>query len=123
MKVRVDHITKPLRGELKDAMKRAQRSFNDSKAAITDAVEDSTASINQTVEDLKPSVAETLSAAKESADHLVNTGREMAEDYLNEAKRHVKRNPAKGMAVAVGLGILAGATLVLLAPQLGKSRR
>ena len=53
---------------------------------------------------------------QESAVRLWNEARETGEDFLYKLNRHVRRNPWKAVAVALGAGLLLG----VLVSQNGK---
>jgi len=89
-----------LRQEIEDAVKRAERSFNASKAVLTDTLED----------------------GRIAAERLLKRGRAAAEDYLDEAAYQVRHNPKASLAVAFGVGALAGVMFGLFAQTGGKQK-
>ena len=84
-----------MRAEIKDAVKRVERSFDASKSAVAD----------------------TLEEAKVSAERLLKHCRETAEGYLDDATYQVRQNPWATVALAFGAGAIAGVLFGLLAPR------
>ena len=87
--------------EIKDAVGRLEKSFDASRAAIS----------------------QTLEEGRISAERLLRRGRDTAEGYLDDATYQVKRNPGTAVALAFGAGAIAGALFGLVAPQVAKKRK
>jgi hypothetical protein len=89
-----------LRDEVKDAAERVEKSFNASKAAVSD----------------------TLAEGKASAGQLLNRGMDAAESCLDDVTYEIRRSPRAAVAMAFGAGAIAGALFGLMAPRSGKKR-
>ena len=89
------------RDETKDAVERLEKSFDASRAAIS----------------------QTLEEGRISAERLLRRSRDTAESYLDDATYQVKRNPGTAVALAFGAGAIAGALFGLVAPQVAKKRK
>jgi|SRR5271170_2628316 len=89
------------RDEIKAAVERLEKSFDASRAAIS----------------------ETLEEGRISAERLLRRGRDAAESCLDDATYQVKRNPVTAVALAFGAGAIAAALFGLIAPQITKNRR
>jgi ElaB/YqjD/DUF883 family membrane-anchored ribosome-binding protein len=76
--------------------------------------------VEKIVNTAKAAVEETIEDGKIAAERLMKRGRDVmanaAEDRLNEAARHVKRNPGRSLAIAFAAGTLIG----MLLPRLTK---
>ncbi len=93
-------INADLKDDLKDAADRVEKSFNTSKAAVSD----------------------TLAEGKASAGQILSRGMDAAESCLDDATYEIRRNPRAAVAVAFGAGAIAGALFGLMAPRGGKKR-
>lgn len=88
------------RDEIKEAVERLEKSFDASRAAIS----------------------ETLEEGRISAERLLRRGRDAAESCLDDASYQVKRNPGTAVALAFGAGAIAAALFGLVVPQIIKKR-
>jgi ElaB/YqjD/DUF883 family membrane-anchored ribosome-binding protein len=86
--------------ELKDAAGRMEKSFDASRAAVSEALDE----------------------GRTSAERLLRRGRNVAEDCLEDATDHVMRKPGTAVALAFGVGIIAGVAFGLVAREVAKKR-
>ncbi len=94
------HVSDPalIRKEINEALRRMDKSLAASKTALSD----------------------TLEEGRVSAERLVKLGRDVAEDYIDSATYQLKRNPGAVVAVAFGVGAIAGVLFGLLTPRGGR---
>ncbi len=88
-----------IRDEINEALKRMEKSLDASKAALSD----------------------TLEEGKFSAERLVRLGRDVAEGYIDNATHQLRRNPQAAVAMAFGVGAIAGVLFGLLTLRGGRS--
>jgi hypothetical protein len=88
-----------IREEINEALKRMEKGLNESQAALS----------------------ETLEEGKISAERILRRGRHVADTYLDDAMHQIKHNPQAAIALAFGVGAVAGVLFGLLAPR-GKSK-
>jgi ElaB/YqjD/DUF883 family membrane-anchored ribosome-binding protein len=85
--------------ELKDAVGRMGKSFEASSAAVSEALDE----------------------GRISAERLLRRGRDAANDCLEDATDQVMQKPGTAVALAFGVGVLAGVTFGLIALRVGKN--
>ncbi len=93
-----DYDAALIRDEINESVKRMEKSLDASKAALSDMLDE----------------------GKISAERLVKLGRDVAEGYIDNATYQLKRNPLATVAVAFGVGAIAGVLLGLTTPRGGR---
>ena len=93
--------------ENQSAKEQLKTTAEELKAAAAGKIED----LREKTEEWRKAAEETAKEASRAADHVWSSATLKGQDWLTQGEAYVRKNPARAVLIALGVGILVGISL------------